>query len=366
MRITDLSIILHTWEVPRTTYRDSFGGGATEVGVLSISTDQDVVGHAFLGSASAGAGQFADQVLKRLKPLVLGRSPLDIGAIWQDLWRTNRNVDTRAICAVDVALWDIAGKVANLPIHRLLGTCRETAPAYASSAVMTRVEDYAEEAERFRAAGWQAYKIHPVCRPAEDVAICSAVRQALGDSMVLMLDSMWSYGYEDALRVGCAIQDLDYYWYEDPLAEDDLYGYTKLRPQLRIPILATEHLPGGLYAYTEWIRLQATDMLRGDVALKGGITPLVKIAHLAEAFRMKCEIHHGGNSLNNVANLHVTMAVPNCEYFEVLQPDAAQKHGLLQDIEVDSSGLVHAPTQPGLGYEIDWELIKRNQVAELR
>ena len=107
-------------------------------------------------------------------------------------------------------------------------------------------------------------------------------------------------------------------------------------------------------------------MLRGDVALKGGITPMVKIAHLAEAFRMKCEIHHGGNSLNNVANLHITMAVPNCEYFEVLQPDAAQKHGLVQDIEVDSSGLVHAPTKPGLGYEIDWEVINRNKVAELR
>ncbi len=118
--------------------------------------------------------------------------------------------------------------------------------------------------------------------------------------------------------------------------------------------------------YTEWIRQQATDMLRGDVALKGGITPMLKIAHLAEAFRMKCEIHHGGNSLNNVANLHLTMAVPNCEYFEVLQPDAAQKYGLVQDIAVDRAGLVHAPTAPGLGYEIDWELVKRKQVAELR
>jgi L-alanine-DL-glutamate epimerase-like enolase superfamily enzyme len=92
---------------------------------------------------------------------------------------------------------------------------------------------------------------------------------------------------------------------------------------------------------------------------------VIKIAHLAEAFRMKCEIHHGGNSLNNVANLHLTMAVPNCEYFEVLQPDAAQKHGLVQDIEVDRAGLVHAPTAPGLGYEIDWELVNRNKVAEL-
>jgi L-alanine-DL-glutamate epimerase-like enolase superfamily enzyme len=266
---------------------------------------------------------------------------------------------------VDVALWDIAGKVANLPVHRLLGTYRDSAPAYASSAVMQSPEDYAQEALRFRESGWTAYKIHPLGKPKKDLEICAAVKAAVGDSMVLMLDSMWSYGYEDALRVGLAIQDMGYYWYEDPLAEDDLYGYTKLRPQLRIPILATEYAPSGMYGYTEWIRQQATDMLRGDVALKGGITPMIKIAHLAEAFHMKCEIHHGGNSLNNVANLHLTMAVPNCEYFEVLQPDAAQKHGLVQDIEVDGAGMVHAPTAPGLGYEIDWELINRNKVAEL-
>jgi L-alanine-DL-glutamate epimerase-like enolase superfamily enzyme len=296
----------------------------------------------------------------------MGRNPLDIGAIWLDLWRANRNVDTRAICSVDVALWDIAGKVANLPIHRLLGTCRESAPAYASSAVMPHTQDYVDEALRFREAGWPAYKIHPHCVPTEDLDICQAVKQAVGDSMVLMLDSMWSYRYEEALRVGLAIQEMGYYWYEDPLAEDDLYGYTKLRPQLRIPILATEHSPSGMYGFTEWIRQQATDMLRGDVALKGGITPMVKIAHLAEGFRMQCEIHHGGNSLNNVANLHVLMAMPNCEYFEVLQPDAAQKHGLVQDIEVDAAGQVHAPTQPGLGYAIDWDLVNRNKVAELR
>ena len=110
---------------------------------------------------------------------------------------------------------------------------------------------------------------------------------------------------------------------------------------------------------------RATDMLRGDVAVKAGLTPMIRIAHLAEAFRMKCEIHHGGNSLNNVANLHLTMAISNCDYFEVLLPDAAQKHGLVRDIEVDRQGFVHAPTGPGLGYEIDWELIERNKVGVL-
>src|SRR5512138_2732091 len=108
LRITDLSIILHRWEAPATTYRDAFRGGAVDVGVVSVFTDAGVVGHAFLGSANAPADQFANQVLRRLKPLLIGRNPLDIGAIWLDLWRTVRNVDTRAICAVDVALWDIA------------------------------------------------------------------------------------------------------------------------------------------------------------------------------------------------------------------------------------------------------------------
>jgi len=184
--------------------------------------------------------------------------------------------------------------------------------------------------------------------------------------MVLMLDSVWAYGYEDAVRVGHEIEDLDYLWYEDPLPEDDIYGYVKLRQKLDIPILATEYTPGGVYGLTEFILLGATDILRGDVAVKGGITSLIKIAHLAEAFRMKCEIHHGGNSLNNVANLHVTMAINNCDYFEVLLPAAAQKYGLVNDIEVDSQGLVHAPEGVGLGYEIDWDLVKKRTITVLR
>src|SRR6185503_4239943 len=106
--------------------------------------------------------------------------------------------------------------------------------------------------------------------------------------------------------------------------------------------------------------------LRGDVAVKGGISALVKAARLAEAFHMNYEVHHGGNSLNNVANLHVIMAIRNCEFFEVLLPAGAQKYGLAEDIEVDGQGLVHAPTGPGLGAQIDFDLIERRRLAVLR
>ena len=116
----------------------------------------------------------------------------------------------------------------------------------------------------------------------------------------------------------------------------------KLRQKLDIPILATEYSPGGFQAFAPWVTMQATDFLRGDVAVKGGISALLKIAHLAEAFHMNFEIHHGGNSLMNAANLHVMMACTNCDFYEVFPSSGANKYGLVEDIEVDGDGLVAA------------------------
>jgi L-alanine-DL-glutamate epimerase-like enolase superfamily enzyme len=367
MKITDVDLTLFAWEgIPPTRYGTGTFGGRSQLGLVTIATDDDIRGHAFLGSAMRGANLDGESLVEVLKPVVLGQDPLDRERLYRAMWQRNRATTLRAIGAMDVALWDIAGKVAGLPIHRLLGSCRGTVPAYASSAVLPSASAYAAEATQFKAEGWQAYKIHPPTDPQLDVEICRAVRQAVGTGFTLMLDGSWAYQYPDALRVGQAIEALAYHWYEDPLADDDLYGYVKLKQQLHIPILATEYSPGGFTAFAPWITARATDFLRGDVAVKGGITPLVKTAHLAEAFHMNLEVHHGGNSLNNVANLHVIMAIRNCEFFEVLLPAAAQKYGLEADIEVDSGGLVHAPDGPGLGAAIDFALIARRKIAVLR
>jgi L-alanine-DL-glutamate epimerase-like enolase superfamily enzyme len=369
MKITDVTLTLFTWSgIPTTTYgrHSPRFSGTSDLGLLTLRTDEGVEGHAFLGSSSRSAAMDGASLIRFLKPLVMGQDPLERERLWQAMWQRNRATTLRAIGAVDVALWDIGGKLAGLPIHRLLGSYRESVPAYASSAVLASPEAYAEEAAAFKAAGWTAYKIHPPTEPRLDIEVCRAVRRAVGDDFTVMLDSTWAYRYPDALRVGKAIEALGFYWYEDPLADDDLYNYVKLKRQLHIPILATEYAPGGFTTYAPWITAQATDFLRGDVAVKGGITSLVKTAHLAEAFHMNFEIHHGGNSLNNVANLHVTMAIRNCEFFEVLMPAAAQKYGLVDDIEVDSRGLVHAMNGPGLGAHIDFGLIERQKTAVLR
>jgi len=368
MKITDVTLTLFAWGgIPPTTYGRHTGrfSGSSELGLLTLRTDDGLEGHAFLGSAMRSAALDARSLLQVLKPLVLGQDPLERERLWQAMWQRQRATTLRAIGAVDVALWDLVGKIAGLPLHRLLGGYRDSVPAYASSAVLPTVEAYAEEAARFQARGWRAYKIHPPTEPATDVAVCEAVRRAVGDAYTVMLDSTWAYQYPEALRVGRVAEGLGFYWYEDPLADDDLYNYVKLKQQLSIPILATEYAPGGFTALAPWIVARATDFLRGDVAVKGGITPLLKSAHLAEAFHMNFEIHHGGNSLNNVANLHVTLAIRNCEFFEVLLPDAAQKYGLVEDIAVDAAGLVHAPAGPGLGAAIDLALIERQKTTVL-
>ncbi len=167
------------------------------------------------------------------------------------------------------------------------------------------------------------------------------------------------------MRVGRAAERLGFLWYEDPLHDQDITSYVKLRQKLDIPIMATEYPATGLESYAPWIMLQATDYLRGDVAVKGGITTLMKTAHLAEAFRMTYEVHHGGNSLNNVANLHVCCAIRNTSFFEVLLPDGAHKYGLAEDIAVGPDGMVQAPQGPGLGAAIDFDLIDRKRIAVL-
>src|SRR2546421_97417 len=282
MKITDVLLTLFAWDdIPATQYGRHTGrfSGSSQLGLLTIGTDEGVQGHAFLGSAMRGAQMDGQSLIHYLKPLVLGQDPFDRERLYQTMWQKSRQTTLRAIGAMDIALWDIAGKIAGLPIHKLLGSYRTSVPAYASSAVLPSKEAYAEEAARFKADGWTAYKIHPPTDPAVDIEVCRAVRR--------------------------------------------------------------------------------------DVAVKGGISALVKAAHLAEAFHMNYEVHHGGNSLNNVANLHVIMAIKNCEFFEVLLPAGAQKYGLAQDIEVDPHGLVHAFEGPGLGAAIDFPLIERKKTAVL-
>ncbi len=368
MKIDDVSLTIFTWDgIPATTYHQgSAASSVSNLGLLRIHTDAGLEGHAFLGSASNPGSMDGPQLIRTLKPMLMGKDPLHREAIHQAMRLTSRIVSYRTIGAVDTALWDLCGKIANLPVHALMGTCRTSIMAYASSQVLPDIGAYVDQAQAFKANGWKAYKIHPPRVPEKDIAVCTAVRKAVGDEYRVALDSTWSYDYTEALRVGRAIEEMGYYWFEDPLADEDINGYVKLRQKLDIPILATEYPAGGLDTYPIWLTSQATDYLRGDIPNKGGLTTMLKTAHLAEAFGMKYEVHHSGNSHNNLANLHLCMAIRNTTMWEVLLPDGAHKYGMIDDLAPDKDGMMHAPTEPGIGGRIDFDLIQRKTEAVLR
>ena len=369
IRITDVSLTLFRWTgLPPVTYtrHSTSGNGEGQLGLVTVKTDAGIEGHAFLGSSIRSAAIDARGLIEFLKPQLMGKNPLDRARLNQALMAQTRAVMLRSIGAVDVALWDIAGKVAGLPIHRLIGTQRDSIRAYASSSTLGSVEAYVQQALEVKAAGYHAYKMHPPKDRSLHIPMLRQVREAVGDDYPLMYDPAAIYSYGDAVRIGRIIEDLGYVWYEDPMPVDDVYGYTKLCAELDIPILATEYSSGGFPGFAHWIQARATDALRGDVAIKGGITACLKGAHLAEAFNMEFELHHGGNSLNNVANLHVALAIRNCEYFEVLLPHAVQQYGLVEDLTLGEDGCIRPFAGPGLGAEIDFGLIDANTIEVLR
>ncbi len=367
MKIDDVSLTIFTWDgIPATRYHlGALASSTSNLGLLRIHTDAGLEGHAFLGAATNPASMDGPQLIRTLKPMLMGQDPLERERLHGAMRLVSRIVSYRTIGAVDTALWDLCGKIAKLPVHALMGTCRTSITAYASSQVLPDIAAYVDQAQTFKANGWRAYKIHPPRDPDQDIKVCQAVRKAVGDDFRLMLDSTWSYNYTDALRVGRAIEELGYYWYEDPMSDEDIYNYVKLREKLDIPIMATEFPAGGLETYPIWLTERATDYLRGDIPNKGGLTTMLKTAHLAEAFNLKYEIHHSGNSLNNLANLHLCMAIRNTTMFEVLLPDGAHKWGMAKELEIDRDGTLHAPTGPGLAAEIDFDLIKRKTEAVL-
>jgi L-alanine-DL-glutamate epimerase-like enolase superfamily enzyme len=369
IRITDVSLTIFRWTgLPPVTYtRNSTGpGGESRLGLVTVSTDAGIDGHAFLGASFRPVDIDARGFIDNLKPLVMGENPLDRDRLHAALMTQNRSVMFRPIGAMDVALWDIAGKAAGLPVHRLLGTRRDSLPAYASSSTLKSVEDYEEQALASKAAGYRGYKMHPPKDRSLHIPMLRRVREAVGGDYPLMYDPAAIYSYQEALRIGRIIEELGYVWFEDPMPVDDLYNYAKLCADLDIMVVSTEYAWGGFLGYAAWITARATDALRGDVALKGGITGVMKSIHLAEAFNMKYELHHGGNSLNNIANAHVALATASCDWFEVILPDAVQKYAVLNELALDADGHIRPPDGPGLGAEIDFDLIRRMTVEVLR
>lgn len=370
MKVTDIRIEVVRRELPATGLTSDLGrfSGTTEQGVLRVFTDEGIEGNAFVGEFRQGGHAHFNAILKVLKPELLGRDPAEREWLWDRLRLLSgrRGLTMLAWAPVDVALWDIAGKAAGMPVHKLLGTRRYEAEVYATYPPRHETpQGYVREAEEIVAQGFRAYKIHPGVMGTRDVLrTVGEVRRAVGDDVRLMLDPNNGYTFRKALEVGRALDANGFYWYEDPVAWHDFDAIAELSRRLDVPLCMSDapelQFPQGAHL----VRLQALRLVRGT-ARKLGITGLKKLCSLAEGFGMNCEIGTAGNSLMNAANLHVILSVSNCDYYEYWMPQAAHQFGLVQDIRLNERGVIEAPTPPGLGFELDWEWIKAHTVATL-
>jgi L-alanine-DL-glutamate epimerase-like enolase superfamily enzyme len=300
-------------------------------------------------------------------PRLLGENPLFTEALWQRLKRKNRdlrNVTDAVLGMLDVALWDLRGQAAGLPIAALLGQSRSRVPSYATaSRFLATPEQVYAEAQAVKAQGYRGYKLQLWDGPARDIPRLQAARQAVGPGFPLMHDAVAGYDFVQALQVGRALDELDYAWFEEPIPDRHLALLRRLADELRTPILAAES--ARLDELPEYLRQGALDIARGDVHIKAGITGLRKALAACELFGFKLEIHTAAAPLLDLANLHVACSVGNCDFLETHA--AVFRFGLKnRPLDIDADGCLNLPPGPGLGAELDWDWIDDHTLEVVR
>jgi len=384
MRITGFEVVPFETTVDRWGLGETLPNHSVVQTVTKVLTDEGAEGYYFGGHFHGDQDGLlpGEQALiaRFVSPIIAGQDAFDREYIWQQLWASK--LPENIVSVIDLALWDLAGRVTGFPVHKLLGGAREKVKAYASSVnSLGMPDDYAAHAVECKHRGYHAYKIHnPIYwdpatrqlappRPSHidlDIETCRAVRAAVGDEMVLMYDPWGTYNtYEEALRVGRELEQLGFYWYEQPMPEYRVDSYVKLAEELSIPICSPEIAEGGFYTRAEWILRRASDISRIDV-LRGGITGAMKTAALCEAFGVRCELHMSG-----FGNLQVLGATSEdvSEYYErgLLGPgvnyDATPPYLRAPCDPMDPDGFVAVPQAPGLGYTIQWDYIDDHRLS---
>ncbi len=327
--------------------------------VYTMRTD-DGQEASMLGFAGRSAKGAAETSAASLRPFFVGRNALDREGAWHDWRRADRwwhHLPGHAYGPADCCLWLLGAQAAGQPLWRYIGGARDKVPVYASSLVLPDAAAYADEARAVQAAGLRGYKIHPPGRSlGEDIAIHRAVRQAVGDDFALMSDPVQPYTFDEALRLGRALETLGYLWLEEPLPDEASGALAELTRRLDIAVIGGEVLAKRPYALADYCARRVVDGVRADVSWSGGVTGTLKTARLAEAFHMQCEIHTAIFHPLEMVNLHVCGAIRNCAWFEVLWPMAPFAFGLVGSLPIED-GFARIPSGPGLGHGLDWAAI---------
>lgn len=370
MKITSLTVRLvrqsaEAWYAPRPIPEDAIGH--FDFPLISLETDEGITGYTMeycpLGQGPGTAHQIRDIFAIDL----LGKDPLNHESIWQSLRGKQRHLYNVTPClwsALDVALWDIKGKVAGLSIAKLLGGYRDKVPAYATCPpqTITTVEEVAEQVAAKKAAGYSGIKLQLSGGSALDIPRLRKAREVVGPDFPLMVDSSAVLTFEDALRIGRVLDELEYEWFEEPFPDAYILQLKKLAQDILTPVLAGETV--SLFELPHFLTEGQIDLARGDVHHKGGVTGLAKALGFCEMLGYELEIHTAATPLLDVANLHVACGLRGTRFVE--SHHDMFRFGLKGDpLRVHDDGCQHAPKSPGLGVEIDWDWMENHTIEVL-
>ena len=349
--------------------------------LVELHTDDGLIGWGEAFAQGLEPPEIAAAAIEHaLKPLVLGADPRDTEVLWHRMYHATRDYGRKgsvvsAISAIDIALWDLAGKALGLPIHRLLG-----------GAFRTRVEPYAtgfyriqgqgeaarlaEEALRHHEAGFRLMKVKLGYGVDDDIACMQAIARAIeGRGITLMVDTNHAYGRAEALRLGRALEEHRLRWYEEPVVPEDLAGYAEMRARLAMPIAGGEN-EHTMYGYRELFAAGAVDIAQPDLGSCGGLSAARHIVALAQAHGVAVNPHVWGSAIAQAASLQLIAALPVAHHSlfaqqPVLEYDRSshpfRQHLITQPI-VQQGGWLSIPDGPGLGVEVDRAVIERWRV----
>ena len=347
--------------VPRSDAIQSFV--RQETPMVRITCADGVTGTGYAYTIGTGGSSVLALLRDHLAPRLVGRDALDIERLWKELFFATHAtavgaITSLALAAIDTALWDARCRRHGMPLWQAAGGAQESVPVYTTEGGWLHhpAQQLVEESLAAKAAGFRGAKVK-VGKPsiAEDAARLTAVRRAVGDDFELMIDANQAFTVAEARRRAHAFADLGLAWFEEPLPAEDISGHAELAAVATMPIAIGESLYHPAH-FREYLERRACSVVQVDCARVGGITPWLKVAHLAEAFNVAVCPHF-------LMELHVSLAaaVPNgawVEYIPQLDPVTTSRLDIVD-------GRAVPPAAPGLGIDWDEDALERACVARV-
>jgi len=364
IRIVNLKVVRETGKMemawnPGTVTTQRIGGGS----VIEIRTDQGLTG--------IGPGM-EPMWLEAAKAQLVGKDPFSVEQLAGPL-RYYVGASPRTVSALEIALWDLIGKATGQPLYKIWGAAKDRVPAYASMIQLSTPEERVRMAVELKSQGWKAIKLRAhYATLKEDVQLVEAVRKAVGDDMEIMVDAnqaqssgTWQPGvmwdFQRALETARELERLNCMWLEEPRLRYSFDELAKLGRMVGIPIAGGEN-NRGVHEYRWILEQNVFSIVQPDIMVADGVTGFREIAALTQAYHKRVIPHHGGGNLGTIAQLHAIASWPNSPWIEILHdpPVAAYTNGfaIMENAPlVDKDGYLNLPQGPGLGVEINKDLI---------